>query len=170
MKKHHHIMHNILLYSVFIFYMLLLLAILFRTSHTYRSVNLVPFRSIISYLSGKDTVFRSFAFTNVIGNIVIFLPFGVYLALFNPDKRIFKNVLFVFLFSLSVEILQYTLKLGIGDIDDVILNCLGGALGIAAYKILLSIFKDTDKVRHLIEILAPTGGILSFLFLFLYNL
>ena len=103
---------------------------------------------------GKDTVFRSFAFTNVIGNIVIFLPFGVYLALFNPDKRLFKNVLFVFLFSLSVEILQYTLKLGIGDIDDVILNCLGGALGIAAYKILLSIFKDADKVRHLIEILA----------------
>lgn len=169
MKEHRRILHNFLLYSVFVFYVVILCALLFMNRRSFVSINIVPFRSIISYLSGSDIILRSFALSNVLGNIVLFIPLGVYLTLFNRDKRTYKNVLWVFLISLSVEIVQYIFKIGASDIDDVILNCLGGFIGIAAYRILLLKFKDLNKVRYIIEIIAPIGAIVSFLILFLYN-
>lgn len=177
MKKYHRILHNFLLYSVFIIYIVILFLILFRTSHPSRSMNIVPLRSIFFYLSGVDipaysqheiTIY-SFGFTNLVGNIVLFIPLGVYFTLFNEDKGIKKNILWVFVVSLSAELVQYIFKMGIGDIDDVILNTFGGFIGIAAYKILVVKLKDTNRVRHAIEIIAPMVGIVSFLFLFLYN-
>ncbi|WP_343248330.1 VanZ family protein [Diplocloster hominis] len=169
MKKKRSSLHNFVLYSVFLFYIFVLCVLLFRTIHPARSLNLVPFRSIINYLSGRDQIMHTFALSNVLGNIVLFIPLGIYLTLFHRDKRIFKNLLWIVIISLTVEIIQYTFRLGIGDIDDIILNSLGGFLGIAAYRMLLLIFKDTGKVRRIIEIIAPIGGIASFLILFLYN-
>lgn len=177
MKKYHKILHNLLLYSVFIIYLVILFVILFRTSHPFRSMNIVPLRSILFYLSGVDlpaysereiTIY-SFGFTNLVGNIVLFIPLGVYFTLFNEDKGIKKNILWVFVVSLSAELVQYIFKMGIGDIDDVILNTFGGFIGIAAYKILLVKLKDTNKVRHVIEIIAPLVGIVSFIVLFVFN-
>lgn len=169
MKDLRRTLHNFLLYSIFIFYLVILCGILFRTRHSFRSINIVPFRTIISYLSGSDILLRAFSLSNVLGNIVLFIPLGVYFTLFSHDKKIYKNVLLVFLISLSVEVVKYLFKIGIGDIDDVILNCFGGFIGIAAYRILLLLFKDVNKVRHIIEILAPIGAMVSFLILFLYN-
>ncbi len=86
---------TLLLYGVFLCYVLLLLKILFlsRVSISQlmngqweinRSINLIPFQSILQYISGSAEVKR-FAFGNVIGNIVLFVPLGVYLPVF---KRI----------------------------------------------------------------------------------
>jgi len=68
-----------------------------------------------------------------------------------------------------VEIIQYIFRLGIGDIDDIILNVFGGAVGLVLYKIIWIIFKDKDKVRNIIAICAPIGGILSFALLIFIN-
>ncbi len=169
MKNHRHIFHNFLLYSVFAFYLLVLIALLFMNRYSFRSINIVPFRTIINYLLGSNLIIRSFALSNVLGNIVLFIPLGIYLTLFNRDKRIYKNVLWIFLISLSVEILQYIFMIGVSDIDDVILNCVGGFIGITVYRVLLLKLKDLKKVRYSIEILAPIGGIVSFFILFIYN-
>lgn len=169
MREKRHILHDFVLYSVFAFYIFLLCILLFRTVHPVRSLNLVPFRSIIRYLSGQDQHLHAFALSNVLGNIVLFFPLGVYLTLFHRDKRISVNLLWIVLTSLMVEIIQYTFRLGIGDIDDILLNGFGGLLGIAAYRILLLKVKDAGKVRRIIEIIAPIGGIICFLILFLYN-
>lgn len=169
MKKYHRILHNFLLYSVFIFYIVILFALLFMNRRSFSSINIVPFHSIITYLSSDDILLRSFALSNVLGNIVLFIPLGVYLTLFNRDKRLYKNVLWIILISSSAESLQYIFKIGACDIDDVILNSLGGFIGIAAYRTLLLIFKDVHKVKYANEIIAPIGGIVSFLILFLYN-
>lgn len=93
MKDHRRTLHNFLLYSVFLFYVVILCGILFRTRHTFRSINIVPFRTIISYLLGRDMLLRAFSLSNVLGNIVLFIPLGVYLTLFRYEKRIFKNIL-----------------------------------------------------------------------------
>lgn len=162
-------LYNILLYGVMAFYLLLLLAILFRTSHPVRSLNLLPFHSIIDYTAGNNQILRSFAFTNLAGNIVIFVPLGVYLMMFSRSKKVWKNLLAVFVFSLTVEIIQYVFKLGIGDIDDIILNCLGGLLGILIYRIMLKLCRSDEKVRRVVAVAAPVVGVLSFLFLYLYN-
>lgn len=136
---------------------------------SFSSVNLVPFRTIISYLLSDNSILSSFAFSNVLGNIVLFIPLGVYLTLFNRDKRLYKNVLWIALISLTAEVIQYIFKIGASDIDDLILNVLGGFLGIAAYKTLLLVFKDVTKVRYAIEIIAPITGMVCFFILFLYN-
>jgi glycopeptide antibiotics resistance protein len=59
--------------------------------------------------------------------------------------------------SLSIEIIQGILGIGASDIDDIILNCLGGLVGILVYKFLLVILPDEKKVRFVITTLSATG-------------
>lgn len=167
-KTNCRIFHDLLLYSVFAFYLLVLFALLFMKKQSFSSVSLVPFRTIAEYLS-DEVLRRSFALSNLLGNVVLFVPLGGYLTLFNRDKRIYTNVQWIVLISAAAEALQYLFRVGATDIDDVILNGLGGFIGVAAYRILLLVLKDTGKVRTAIEIIAPVTGIVFFLALFLYN-
>ena len=168
---------NLLLYGVFAFYILLLGLILFRTHHQTRSVNLVPFRGVVSYISGNDLVsgqdsadvLHAFALLNLLANLFIFVPCGVYITLFRKGKGIWKNVLWVFVISMLVEVVQFITKFGIGDIDDVILNSIGGLIGVLICRLLYLICNDDFKVRRIIAILAPIVGIMSFVILFLAN-
>lgn len=161
---------TVFLYGVFICYILLLIKILFlsRISHLeHRSINLIPFYSIMEYISGSSANIKAFAFSNVVGNIVIFIPLGTYLSLFKNDKRVITNLLFIFIVSLFVEIIQGLLGIGASDIDDIILNCLGGLIGILGYKFLLFILRDEKKVHTAITILSAIGlpCILYYLFI-----
>lgn len=69
-------------------------------------------------------------FTNLLGNIFLFIPFAYFMMtvfqLFNA-KRI---VLFSFLLSVSIEFIQYLFDIGVADIDDVILNVTGAVTGL----------------------------------------
>jgi glycopeptide antibiotics resistance protein len=176
-KERKWIINNVLLYGVFVFYVLLLMMILFREQHSVRSVNMIPFLGIASFLSGNDFVtggdssiiLRAFALQNLLGNVIIFVPLGVYVSLFNKEKNMLKNTLLIVLVSIVAEATQFILKLGICDIDDVILNGLGGFIGIFICRILYRIFQDDAKVRYIVAILAPIVGIVSFAGLFLYN-
>lgn len=161
---------TVFLYGVFICYILLLIKILLlsRISHSeLRSINLIPFHSIIQYISGSSANIKTFAFSNLVGNIVIFIPLGIYLSLFKNDKRVITNLLFIFIVSLFVEIIQGLLGIGASDIDDIILNCLGGLIGILGYKFLLFILRDEKKVHTAITILSAIGlpCILYYLFM-----
>ncbi len=168
MKKSHPIWHNFLLYIVFIFYIVILVAILFRAKHAVRVVKLVPFGTIIDFLS-RDAVSYIFIISNLLGNVVLFIPLGIYLELFNPDKEMKVNVFWGFLVSLIVEIIQYIGKLGVGDIDDVILNSLGGYIGVVIYRKLLLKYKEKEKVKNIIEIMALITAIISFPILMYYR-
>ena len=80
-----------------------------------------------------------------------------------------KNVLWIIFITVAVEVLQFVFKVGATDIDDVILNGFGGFLGVIAYRILLTIFRDTYKVRLVITLGAPIAAVLSVLGIILYN-
>lgn len=177
-SKKRHILINLLLYSVMAFYVVLLVCILFRQRHTARSVNLIPLRGIISFLTGKDLVsgttdsafLQGLALSNLLGNIVIFVPLGVYVNLLSRDKAIWKSVLVIVMVSIAVEVVQYVFMLGIGDIDDVILNGIGGLAGVLLYKGLYRLCKaDDDRARCVTAVAAPIAGALSFLILILVN-
>jgi glycopeptide antibiotics resistance protein len=159
---------TVFLYGVFICYILLLIKILFlsrvsllelfnsqRTIN--RSINLIPFYSITGYISGNSEILKRFALGNVVGNVVLFIPLGIYLPLFKKDKRVLVNLLFIFIVSLFVEIIQGLLGIGASDIDDIILNCLGGLIGILGYKFLLFILRDEKKVRVAFTMLSAIG-------------
>jgi glycopeptide antibiotics resistance protein len=177
MKKRERI-NTVFLYGIFICYLLLLIKILllsrvsplemFNSQRTlFRSINLIPFHSIMEYISGSSDTLRSFAFGNVVGNIVIFIPLGIYLPLFKKDKSVLVNLLLIFIVSLFVEIIQGLLGIGVSDIDDIILNCLGGWIGILGYKFLLFILRDEKKVHTAITIPSAIVGLPVILYLLL---
>jgi glycopeptide antibiotics resistance protein len=64
-----------------------------------------------------------------------------------------------------VEILQGVLCIGVSDIDDIILNCLGGLVGMLGYKFLIFIFRDEKKVYTVITILSAVIGLPIILYL-----
>lgn len=161
------VLHNFLLFSVLGVYILILFAFLFLKRTSFQSVNLIPFRTILDYLTG-DIIARAFAPSNLIGNLVLFLPLGVYVTLLNPNKRISVNTGLIALISVIVEIAQYLFKVGATDIDDVILNTVGGLVGILIFKVLYNLLKD--KTRIAVEILAPAAGVGAVLILILSNM
>lgn len=159
---------KVFLYGVFICYICFLLKLLLLSrvslldllnSHrpVYRSINLIPFHSIKEYLFSNSATIKRFAFANVGGNIMIFIPLGACLLLFKSNKRIIPNLLFIFIVSLCIEIIQGLLGIGTSDIDDIILNVLGGLIGILVYKFLLFILRGEKKVRLAITILSAIG-------------
>jgi glycopeptide antibiotics resistance protein len=172
---------TIFLYGVFICYIVFLIKLLFlsrisllemfnsqRTLN--RSINLIPFYSIKEYILGGSATIRRFAFSNVVGNIVILIPLGTYLSLFKKDKRVITNLLFIFFVSLSVEITQGLLGIGTSDIDDIILNCFGGLIGILGYKFLAFILRDEKKVHTVITIITAIGLPIILYLLFMVTL
>jgi glycopeptide antibiotics resistance protein len=119
----------------------------------------------MEYVSSSSDTLRGFAFGNVVGNIIIFIPLGIYLPSFKKDKRVLVNLIFIFSVSLFVETIQGLLGIGVSDIDDIILNCLGGWIGILGYKFLLFILRDEKKAHTTITILSATIGLPVILYL-----
>jgi glycopeptide antibiotics resistance protein len=159
---------TVFLYGVFICYILFLIKLLFLSRVSLldvfnsqrnfeRSINIIPFNSIKEYMFSSSATARRFAFSNVVGNILIFIPLGTYLSLFKNNKRVMNNLLFIFIVSFFIEIIQGLLGIGALDIDDIILNCLGGLVGILGYKFLILILRDKKKVRVAITILSAMG-------------
>lgn len=100
-----------------------------------RYINLVPFKNN-GYVNGLRETFI---------NIVLFIPLGMYLNYFFKNNR-FLNLGISILTSFSFEFFQYILHIGVSDITDVIMNTLGGFIGIA---IIYFSFFITDKVKNL---------------------
>lgn len=118
-----------------------------------RSINIIPFYTIWSYLSGVLNVSPIIVVSNIFGNIILFVPLGIYLQILKKNKKIWISILIVFFTTLSVEMFQLIWGIGATDIDDIILNCLGGLIGILIYRGLSTFFKNDEKVRMVIVLL-----------------
>ena len=102
---------------------------------TYR-YNLEPFKEIIRFIKYRHVVGYSAFVINVIGNVVAFMPFGFFIPHIAVKRTgCIKVLSLTFIFTLSVETIQLVSKLGRFDIDDIILNTLGGILGYILYLI-----------------------------------
>ena len=74
---------------------------------------------------------------NIILNILLFLPFGYLIPSLFPRLRWWQVILLGLAFSLTIELLQLITKLGYADVDDLINNTLGAAIGWLCYKLIL---------------------------------
>ena len=96
--------------------------------------NLVPFKTILPYLLGEKGLL--IAAINLFGNIVLLVPIG-FLVPF-----VFRNITWKKTLALAVaagfviEAMQVVLRLGIFDIDDVMLNAIGVIIGYWVFVIL----------------------------------
>ena len=72
---------------------------------------------------------------NLVGNVVLFVPLGVFLPLlWKPLGRLWRVMALTAAVIILVETAQVVTLLGRGDIDDVILNVLGAAIGYGLYR------------------------------------
>ena len=103
-----------------------------------REINLIPF-----YYEHEVT----FHATEVLQNVLIFMPFGIYLCLLLPKSRFGVKVLLISVVSLLLEICQYVLAIGRSDITDLITNICGGLFGIILYKAAIRLFRNKKTGR-----------------------
>lgn len=71
----------------------------------------------------------------VVANILLFVPFGVYLVLLTPSWRWWQNAVVFVAASLALETAQHLLSTGSFDITDVIDNTAGGLVGLAVFAL-----------------------------------
>ncbi|MCY0904368.1 VanZ family protein [Arthrobacter sp. H14-L1] len=94
------------------------------------------------------------AFANVVRNVLIFIPLGVYVSWLRHWAAVWLTVLTVASVSVAVEIIQGVFAVGASDIDDVILNCVGGIMGILTFRLLSVILRDQSLVRTAMAVLS----------------
>jgi glycopeptide antibiotics resistance protein len=97
--------------------------------------NLVPFQEIKRFIQYRDVLGSYALFTNLFGNILIFIPFGFFLPMGSVKPSFFSTLVYSFSLSLSVEIFQLITKVGCFDVDDLFLNTVGGIAGFLLYKL-----------------------------------
>lgn len=90
--------------------------------------NILPFSTIAHYFSPTERL--EYAIPNLLGNFVLFMPFGFILPIMNSRyNKLSKIALVTLILSLSIEIIQMIGCLGYFDIDDLLLNTLGAITG-----------------------------------------
>lgn len=131
---------NILL---FLLYLFVLIFELFFGGYRYhgmtRSYNLIPFRTVMMYITNYKHFNLDILVINLLGNIAAFIPLGFFIpVIFKKANKLSLIIIMTMLFSIIAELIQYVFIVGGLDIDDVILNTLGGIIGFIIYKFLIS--------------------------------
>jgi glycopeptide antibiotics resistance protein len=73
-------------------------------------------------------------FSNLLGNIALLVPYTFILIILYNYRNYRLVFLSAFLISVCIEILQYIFRVGVADINDVILNSLGALSGIFIFS------------------------------------
>lgn len=129
---------------------------------TVQSLNFVPFAQTAVIDGQLD-------YSEIIGNILIFVPFGMYLSMLNPSWAVSMRVLMMVSTSLFFEISQYVLAIGGTDITDILGNTLGGVIGIGLFMVLQQLFKDSTLRMFNLLACIGTASALTFLTVLLMN-
>ena len=123
---------------LFILYVLALIYFLFFSEEYGRAAmkerqyryNLIPFVEIRRFWVYRKQLGLMAVVTNLFGNVIGFLPFGFILPVILDKMRSgWLIVLAGFGLSVTVEVIQLITKVGCFDVDDMILNTAGAALG-----------------------------------------
>lgn len=164
---------NVLFFVSFIFYISFLLwnilfkyvspIELFRSEREfYRSLNLIPFNDIME---------GNYNQLDVIGNVILFIPLGIYVYMFLKKLKWYENIVIIALISLAFEVSQYIFAIGASDITDIITNTVGGSIGIGIYLIIKKIFREDMKVKNFVSIcstlvMIPVAFIIVMIFIY----
>ena len=120
-----------ILYVIFIIYFLLFSDWYGRTGEMREyHYNLVLFKEIKRFWQYREQVGFFAMFTNLFGNVLIFVPFGFFLPMGSRQS---------FGLSLCVEVFQLITKVGSFDVDDLLLNTIGGICGYILFVICAAI-------------------------------
>ena len=129
-----------------IYFLILVWILLFKMSFSLdelykdRSINIIPFMGSV-VVNGRIYI------NEIIDNILVFIPLGIYICMLKEDWSILRKISVGFFISLGIEVLQFILAIGATDITDLLGNTLGGILGIGVFYLFSKLFKNkTNKI------------------------
>lgn len=140
-NKKEFILYNELLSFSFVIYVLCLFYVVTFQDVGWSTSNYIPFKEMFRYSLGSRLFIK-----NVLGNIIMFIPYGFFVSYYLDLKKSKLCFLLVLLVSLSIEGTQLIIG-RVFDIDDILLNIVGGMIGFFVYRS-LDIFN-----QHLPEVL-----------------
>lgn len=110
---------------LFIYYAVMLMNLTFlERTQTVTDYNIVPFRTIGTVLLSGNV----YAIViNIFGNFFIFMPLQFFLIELFEIRKIKQNFLVCFTITFVIEIVQYIFKVGMLDVDDILL-CVAGMM------------------------------------------
>ena len=113
-----------------------------------RQGNYTPFREISRGIYSLS-IYDPFSHTNLMGNIIAFIPFGIFIPMIFRRKGASFISVFVLslLLSLCFEFTQLVLYIGTFDVDDLILNTFGGVVGYVVYILFIRSGKSKPKKK-----------------------
>jgi glycopeptide antibiotics resistance protein len=163
-KRSREDIYKIMSYILFAIYIIILMNVLFFSDYYGRTIikqgnayNLKPFQEIKRFIIHRGSFTIEEWTTNLFGNILAFVPLGFFLPVLSKHyRKLFKILLSSAFLSLTVELLQLYYRVGIFDIDDLILNTFGGILGYISFIVVYKIFKlrrqkDEQKIQKEIK-------------------
>lgn len=137
------IIFSFLYISIFVY------ALFFYTNrglYTVREINIIPFtRTILPYVSGSARASLYTDIINMLANIFLFIPIGFYLGVLSKKIKLKNRLIILIFIPVLVEVLQYVFACGISDIDDVIINSMGGLLGFSLNRLIEKLYRVYQK-------------------------
>ena len=133
------IFHKELLMLIFIIYILCLYHVVTVQDINYGGINLVPFKEMFRYDIGSYKFIK-----NIIGNILLFMPYGFFSSYYLNNKKLGTNIILCLVATFTIESIQYYIG-RVFDIDDIILNVIGGIIGYLFYIALMAIKERLPK-------------------------
>lgn len=129
----HIVFYKDILALMFIIYILCLFHVVTFQDVTWSTSNFIPFKEMFRYRFASSLFIR-----NVLGNMLMFIPFGFFVSYFLKLKKPYSILLLSLLISSTIETTQ--LLIGrVFDVDDILLNVVGGIIGFAIWWVLSKI-------------------------------
>ncbi|MBD9085075.1 VanZ family protein [bacterium] len=114
----------------FIIYIMSLFYVVTFQDVSWSTSNFIPFKEVFRYQLFSERFFR-----NVVGNLIMFMPYGFFVSYFlklDQKRQIFLMSLLV---SVTIEVTQLIIG-RVFDVDDIMLNVCGGMLGYFVYRLI----------------------------------
>lgn len=134
---------------LFVYYIILIFnMVMFARYTNVNSYNIIPFKSIMEIINNGDLYP---IIINIFGNLFIFMPLEYFLIELFKINRILLNLLISFTMILMIEVFQFIFKVGVFDVDDIILCTFGMFVFYVLYNKIKNVFL-TNKYKQKIKL------------------
>lgn len=132
-RKHFTLYQELLALSFIIYILCLFQIVTFQDTVSWSSNNFIPFREIFRYHIGSRLFLK-----NVLGNVLLFMPFGFFSSYYLKFRKPWVILGLTLVTSFSIEVVQMAIG-RVFDVDDILLNIVGGYLGYLIYYVISKI-------------------------------
>lgn len=131
---------------VFIYYIILLFnMVIFARYSNITSYNIIPFASITNLITNGNLYT---IVINLFGNLLIFMPLEYFIIELFKVNKFKQNLLLSFIIILMIETSQFILKIGVFDIDDIIICTFGMMIFYVIYNSIKNIRRKYEEKNN----------------------